>query len=236
MIHKQLSVRALLNRLLNWGAHRGHPVAPRLNPETIQTLNRLLRPDMHGLEIGGCQDLPWIAARVASLECWDELRVWDDDMSRHLDKKQLPNVTLRLVPPTRHVHRTLLRQMGDASLDFAMVDARTQQNGIHQALAGKIRKGGFLMLYNIDGWSPTPMKASARRALEEDPENNPWIRFLKQVAPWQLVWVHESTVCFIRPTETRILPVPQRATALVPVRPAATLALDLAYSGRTGTY
>ena len=175
--------------------HRAHPEVPVFVPAAVVLLDAWLRPSDRGFEFGSGRSTSWLAARVAHLITVEHDRRWYARFENRLRERGLGDVVdYRLIEaegeqldePTDHPYATSIRELDDASLDFALVDGQMRLRCVQEAIP-KIRPGGLLILDGANRYLPNRFEDghSTIDIHRDEPLNEEWRDVLERLGDWR---------------------------------------------------
>ena len=186
---------------------RGHRGDPWLTPAAIRLLESLLRPADRAVEFGSGRSTVWLAGRVAQLTSVEHDRDWYETVSARLRERGLVNVTLILAPvdlsaelPDRSEYARSALAFADESVDFALVDGVYRDYTV-KFLLPKIKRGGLLVIDNVNWYLPSCSRAPNSRTPALGPNGQIWAEVAQQLAQWRSVWTSSGvwdTAVFIK--------------------------------------
>jgi SAM-dependent methyltransferase len=137
-----------------------HPDEPWIAQGAVRFCEQRLRSSMRAVETGSGRSTAWFARRVGHLLSVEHDERWFETVKEKL--RGLSNVDYRLIPldhppdePTRPSYDPLpryvaaLSELGDATLDLAVIDGHYRQACL-LAVFPKLKPGGLLLLDNSD--------------------------------------------------------------------------------------
>lgn len=179
---------------------RSQPDAPWLAKSAVLLLDSYLKPTDVGFEWGSGRSTIWFARRVGKL-----ISVEDNQQWHTLVKKELAGVEIkakldyRFIPcehkevdePSAHPYADASRDVGDASLDFALVDGNIRATCM-KAVTAKLKPGGLLILDNANRFIPN--NDSGRHTTIHEPRSKPrspvWAGILEHLKNWR--WINTT--------------------------------------------
>lgn len=204
-------VRALVD-------HWRDPHAPSLTKDATRLLGQLLAGSDQGVEWGSGNSTAWLAERTKHLTSFETNPEYFARVREGLRSRDITNVDYRLIPfQDSDSEEEMLRSEWvqsasafiDDSLDFVLVDS-SPRGCLCAQVAGKLRRGGILVLDNANWYLPpprwlTPAPGSVSVPLgfqgSRVPESTMSPRFLDETKKWRRIWTSDGvqmTLVFIK--------------------------------------
>ena len=197
---------------------RRFPTAPWLSESAVYLLDRWLKQTDRGVEWGAGRSTAWIASRVEHLTSVESDPKWYESVKSMLHKKGLENkVDLLYVPtsdvedtdpPMRHPYASAVREMPDASLDFALVDGMKLRVLCMEEVIPKIKPGGLLVLDNAEWFFPNKIMGRYTVAITRRDKclNRRWEDLWSVMSQWRSIITTNGvtdTLFWIKPIEEK---------------------------------
>jgi predicted O-methyltransferase YrrM len=175
------------DRLLVILDERMHPENPWLTRDAVRFLDKVLRPSDVGLEFGSGRSSVWFARRMKHLTSVEDNLQWHAKVSGLIAEHQLAEkIDFRF----RENHEDYVAEasaFADESLDFCLVDGSHRDECAVRALA-KIRRGGLLVVDNINWYLPSNTVSPASRKPTDSCASTEWSAFAAAVKDWRRYW------------------------------------------------
>ncbi len=192
-MRKHWTPRYLYDRAANLLYQKLHPGDPWLTPPAIRVLDGALERRFWGLEFGSGRSTLWLARRVGRLISVEHDPLWYEKVKKNLAYYEIGNVDYHLVPrdpddaPPPPAYVRVADLVPDGELDFALVD------GIYRdlcvlAVLPKLRRGGFVVIDNINRYLPSASRAPYSRRPEDGPAGEGWRQVAERLAGWKVFW------------------------------------------------
>lgn len=212
---KHWTPRYIVNRLNLWLYERRFPDRPWLNRIAISILMNYIKETDTGLELGSGRSTLWFSKRVLKLISVEHDHAWYKKVSNRLTEDKIINCLYHFCPPEsgmisedEEINSTyvrIIRELGDDSLDFALVDG-IYRSACVVTVIDKLRPGGMLIIDNINWYLPNNSYAPSSRSLQDGPISEPWMRFQKAIETWRYLWTSDGvtdTAFFFKPCAKR---------------------------------
>jgi SAM-dependent methyltransferase len=181
-------------------------------------LGQLLAGSDQGVEWGSGNSTAWLAERTKHLTSFETNPEYFARVREGLRSRDITNVDYRLIPfQDSDSEEEMLRSEWvqsasafiDDSLDFVLVDS-SPRGCLCAQVAGKLRRGGILVLDNANWYLPpprwlTPAPGSVSVPLgfqgSRVPESTMSPRFLDETKKWRRIWTSDGvqmTLVFIK--------------------------------------
>ena len=172
--------RVLFDEMIN-------PLNPWLTKDAIEIIEKFLKKDHVGLEIGSGRSTSWICNRIKKLTSIEGNEYWYQKVSRdcefHIDQQRLKYLFLRTVNEYINFFSTIESN----SLDFCLIDGEYRDICALNAVE-KISNGGMLVIDNINWYFPIANPRSpASRSIEEGYFNKNWESFASLINSWNFI-------------------------------------------------
>lgn len=185
---------------------RKNPEAPWLSRQAVIFIDQWLRPDDRAVEWGSGRSTAWFAKRVQRLLSVEHNPEWYQSVTNTIKQQNLNNVDYVLKELTgneqldvKEYSQGILCDIGDESLDFALVDGIFRDHCASGVL-GKLKPGGLLVIDDAHRYLPSSSRSPF--AIPDDgfcPTLH-WERFQAQVRGWHRVWfsdgIHDDVLFF----------------------------------------
>lgn len=202
---------------------RFRPDEPSLTPQSVELLERLLRPTDVGVEWGSGNTTAWFAKRTTHLTSFESLPPYYEQVAANLRAQGLTNVDYRLFDQDfddyegdeTAMHESPYvrgaRAFGDETLDYALIDS-IPRGCLCASVIPKLKPGGLLILDNANWYLPPP--SSVRPAVPSSttalmgtsgsavPDNQCWPEMARRTADWRSCWSSngvQMTLILIKP-------------------------------------
>lgn len=156
-------------------------------------LEKILKPDMEGLEFGsGCSTI-WLAQRVKSLVSVEHDKKWYERVKKLLEQNNIENV--KLVYAEVKDYLKVLKNYRNETLDFVFSDGLKQfRSRCIRASWPKIKKGGIMIIDNSETIHPRKgikfiEKQGAKGKRYRGPVTNPWTGRRNEKGVETSIWI-----------------------------------------------
>lgn len=186
---------------------RAHPDAPWITPEAIHLLDSMLRPSDIGAEFGSGRSTLWLARRCAHLTSAEHNEAWHARVSSALLSAGMTHVDYQFHPrdePDETGDRSSYAQVAklfhDESIDFALVDGAYRDH-VTLFLLPKIRRGGVLVIDNVNWYLPSLTTSPASLSPSATPPTAAWRQAAVALSDWRRIWTSSGvsdTAIFVK--------------------------------------
>jgi predicted O-methyltransferase YrrM len=159
-----------------------NPDLPWLTKDAIKIIEQLLRRSDIGVEFGSGRSTVWFAKRIAHLTSVEIDKSWFNKINSVLKRNDLNNISLFL--KNGDDYPAVIENFQDESIDFVLVDGEQRDVCVFKSMP-KIKKGGFLIIDNINWFAPCKSfsPASRRRGFA----SNIWEDFFNMTKNWRRI-------------------------------------------------
>lgn len=183
-----------------------HPLDPWITIDMIKILENYLRQDDVGFEFGSGSSSIWLAKKTKYLTSVEHDERWVEKVSElvrahDLDKK----IKLIKVEMNSKSYVAPVDQIQDGSLDYGFVDGLYRDECI-LALIPKVRKGGILIVDNVDNYFPKNRISRSIRYKRDNFSKSVSKRKMRTMAKildrWRCIWTSsavQDTAMWIKP-------------------------------------
>ena len=174
---------------------RTHPDTPVMVGNATISLQSWLRPSDVGFEWGSGQSTTWLAPRVGQLTSIEHDTQWHSLIQKRLTDRGLSDkVDYRLVSaeggqleePQDSPYAHAIRDIADASLDFAIVDGQMRLRCMQQVMP-KLKPMGLLVLDGANRYLPNDFEGghTTVRINRSQPLNDEWAEIHQALQSWR---------------------------------------------------
>ena len=205
-----LSPRYVTNRLKLRAYERSNPDAPWLTQDMISILDNWLLPGDTGLEWGSGRSTAWIASRIGHLTAVECDGKWSKRVKKMLlEKGLMGKVSYHPIPVTGYdpaseeTYVKVADGLQPESLDFCLVDGDLR-DACAEAILGKIKPGGGLVVDNVERYIPRERKSSSpnARSMADGYESETWKKVHGRLREWRCIWTSNGitdTALWVKP-------------------------------------
>lgn len=174
--------------------------APWLTQSSIQIIQQLLKDTDLGIEFGSGRSTSWLIQRSKNLISIETNEDWFKKItSVNKDAIESGKIKLHLIQNKRNLD-TLLSEIPDHSLDYALVDSNYYRDVAAAGVVRKIKLGGFIVVDNAERYLPS--KSNSPEAVGENHIlTDEWINFNSRTAAYRRIWttngVWDTAIFFI---------------------------------------
>ena len=143
-----------------------------------EQLEKMLKPNMEGLEFGsGCSTI-WLARRVKSLVSVEHDKEWYNRVTKLIEQNNIKNV--KLIYAESKDYLKVLQRHPNGTLDFVFSDGLKQfRSKCITASWPKLKKGGIMIIDNSETTHPKKgilfiRRQGAKGNRYRGPVRNPW--------------------------------------------------------------
>lgn len=206
----EISIRHLTpfyikDRLRVWWYERRNPGHPWLTQDAISFLHQWLKKSDAGIEWGSGRSTIWLAGHVGHLISVENNREWYDRVDADIRSRGVDNIRYRFHPTdglsreseSDSAYVQEVKDVADASLDFALVDGWARVHCCHAVLS-KLKSRGLLVLDNANWYLTPPAHLThppCSRSNSDGALPALWQHFVNQTADWRQVWTSNGITC-----------------------------------------
>lgn len=175
-------------KLLIW--QKQHKDYPWITSDAVNFLSGYLSSTDIGLEWGSGQSTVWFAKRVKSLLSIETDRMWYEKVRAKLIEENLHDVELKIT--AGDTYESLLEQCADISeesIDFVLVDGAINRHLTTEICIPLLKKGGLLIIDNINWYMPSPYGKAPDSVMELKPE---WTTVSEMLRGWRCYWTTDG--------------------------------------------
>ena len=172
-----------------------NPNAPWLTSDAIDYLNASLKNSDIYVEWGSGRSTAWFAERVGHVTSVESDREWHQWVAGQLKANESDNVTYYLREDTDDFdpnrpeipYVAAATVLDNESVDVALVDGIFRAK-CALAVIGKLRRGGILIVDNVNWFLPSATRSPASVGLGQEPASEDWKQFAGLVSNWSVKW------------------------------------------------
>jgi len=186
---KHLTPRYIFNKISRLIDERINPENPWLTPESVKILNSIIKNDDVGVEFGSGRSTKWFAKRMGFLTSIEDNQKWFSIVNDALKKENLlgSKVSYQLAKNNEE-YADKANQFSDNSIDFCLVDGSVRDLCAMKMLT-KIKKGGLLVIDNINWYMPNDLTHSpASKRTEDGFASSNWEFVWNEIKNWRMFW------------------------------------------------
>jgi len=122
---------------------------PWWTAETIETVEKILRPGMRVFEWGSGSSTVWLARRVRRVWSVDHDKFWRAKIRKWARREGVSGKIKVFIYPFENMryYESVKKPRGD--IDFIVIDGRNRVECFKRA-AGRLRRGGYIMVDDTD--------------------------------------------------------------------------------------
>ena len=163
-----------------------HRSDPWLTADSITILNKHLQSSDNGLEWGSGRSTIWFGKRINTLVSVETNREWHEIVSNKIAHEGLHNIKLKFT--AGKTYSNLLEQtknISNDSLDFVLIDGAVNRHLTTEISIPLLKKGGLLIIDNINWFMPSPYGLAPDSITELRPE---WTAVSELIQNWKSLW------------------------------------------------
>ena len=195
-----LSIRYIFNRIKVIVDERVNPEHPWLTRDAVKLLDSLIKPTDVGVEFGSGRSTVWFARRLKSLVSVENDDVWHNKVSNKLKKQGLNSIVDYRYVQNLDLYFKQAKDFANNSVDFCLIDGVVRDE-CALAMIDKIRKGGILVIDNVNWFLPNQASYSPDSITAGKFASEAWKEFYLRTKSWRSVWTTNGvteTCIFIR--------------------------------------
>jgi predicted O-methyltransferase YrrM len=180
---------------------RANPANPWLTRDAVRFLDEALRITDVGLEFGSGRSSIWFGRRIKHLTSIEDNPEWFERVTGLITAHGL---TEKIDYRFRRGMEQYVGEVGlvaDESIDFCLVDG-SHRDECAVRLVAKIRRGGLLVVDNINWYLPSDAMAPSSRRPADGYASASWAAFASAVQGWRRYWTSNgvtSTCIWFKP-------------------------------------